>query len=57
MPNFEKLYHKMIHAAEDAISVLEQGNVWDARRILIEAEQSVEAQYINESESENECGN
>ena len=50
MPDFEKLYHKMVHAAEDAISVLEQGNVWEARRILIDAEQYAEAQYIGESE-------
>ena len=50
MPDFEKLYHKMVHAAEVAISVLEQGNVWEARRILIDAEQYAEAQYIGESE-------
>lgn len=50
MPNYEELYHMMIHASEAAIAALETGNVWDARRILIEAEQDAEDQYVEGSD-------
>lgn len=46
MPDFEHLYHLMVNAAEDAIAALEGGNVWDAKRILIDAEQRAEGLYI-----------
>ena len=42
MPNYEYLYHLMVLASEDAIAALEGGNVWDAKRILIDAEQRAE---------------
>ena len=47
MPNYEELYHLMVNASEAAIAALEKGNVWDAKRILIEAEQKAEEKYIN----------
>jgi hypothetical protein len=46
MPDYEKLYHLMVNAAEDAIAALESANVWDARRILIEAERRAEEVYL-----------
>lgn len=46
MPDYEKLYHLMVGAAEDALAALETGNIWDARRILIAAEQEAEERYI-----------
>ena len=46
MPDYEALYHMMVHASEAALAALETGNVWDAKRILVEAEQSAEEQYI-----------
>ena len=46
MPDYEKLYHLMVGAAEDALTALETGNIWDARRILIAAEQEAEERYI-----------
>ncbi|MBQ9719458.1 MAG: hypothetical protein IJV64_02065, partial [Oscillospiraceae bacterium] len=46
MPDYEKLYHLMVNAAEDALAALESGNIWDARRILTAAEQEAEEQYI-----------
>ena len=46
MPDYEKLYHLMISAAEDAIEALEVGNVWDAKRLLIQAEREAEEAYI-----------
>ena len=56
MPDFEYLYHIMVHAAEDAIDAMEIGNVWDAKRILIDAERRAEARYIDESAPEGEYG-
>ena len=49
MPNYEQLYHLMVNASEDALAALESGNVWDAKRILIAAEQRAEEKYIEES--------
>lgn len=46
MPNYEQLYHTMLNASEDALAALEVGNVWDAKRILINAELWAEEQYI-----------
>ena len=46
MPDYSYLYHLMVIAAEDAIAAMEKGNVWDAKRILIEAEQEAEERYI-----------
>ena len=50
MPDYEKLYHLMLNASEDALSALESGNVWDARQILIDAEHRAEEQYVKQSE-------
>ena len=50
MPDYEKLYHLMVNAAEDALAALETGNIWDAKRILIEAEQRAEELYIQSAE-------
>jgi len=52
MPNYEQLYHWMVAAAEDAIAALENGNVWDAKRALIEAEQRAEEKYLESAEPE-----
>lgn len=46
MPDYEKLYHLMVNAAEDAIEALEVGNVWDAKHLLIEAEREAEECYV-----------
>ena len=46
MPDYEKLYHLMVNAAEDALAALEDANIWDARRILIDAEQRAEENYV-----------
>lgn len=50
MPNYEYLYHLMVAASEDAIAALEGGNVWDAKRILIDAEQRAENLYVDDRE-------
>ncbi len=50
MPNYEYLYHLMVAASEDALAALEGGNVWDAKRILIDAEQRAEEAYLQSAE-------
>lgn len=50
MPDYEKLYHLMVLASEDAIAALEGGNGWDAKRILIDAEQRAENLYVDDRE-------
>lgn len=47
MPNYETLYHIMVHAAAEALAALKQGNVWDAKCILIDAERKAEEKYIS----------
>jgi len=47
MPDFELLYHIMLNASEDALAALKTGNVWDAKRTLIDAEQKAEEIYVN----------
>ena len=46
MPDYEKLYHIMLTASEDALAMLALGDIWDAKRILIEAERRAEEVYI-----------
>jgi len=55
MPDYEKLYHLMVNASEDALAALETGNIWDAKRILIEAEQRAEELYIQSAEETVTC--
>ena len=50
MADYAKLYHLMVNAAEDALAALENANVWDAKNILIEAEQRAEELYIQSAE-------
>ena len=50
MPDYEKLYHLMVNAAEDALAALENANIWDAKRILIDAERRAEELYIQSAE-------
>lgn len=46
MPDYEHLYHLMVQASEAALAALETGNVWDAKKILIDAEQRAEEMYV-----------
>lgn len=55
MPDYAKLYHLMVNAAEDALAALENANIWDAKRILIEAEQRAEELYIQGAEETVTC--
>lgn len=46
MPDYEHLYHLMVQASEAALAALETGNVWDAKKILIDAELRAEEIYV-----------
>lgn len=48
MTDYAKLYHLMVNAAENALTALEAANIWDAKRILIDAEQQAEDLYVGE---------
>ena len=50
MPDYEKLYHLMVNAAEDALAALENANVWDAKNVRMEAERKAEELYISNSQ-------
>ena len=50
MPDYEKLYHMMFHASEDAIAALQSGNVLGAQQILVNAELAAEERYIESAE-------
>ena len=48
MPDYEKLYHLMLNASEDALAALEAGNFDWARLTLLEAEQKAEELYVED---------
>ncbi|MBR2977359.1 MAG: hypothetical protein IKC50_03685 [Oscillospiraceae bacterium] len=50
MPDYEKLYHLMLNASEDALAALEAGDPTRARDILIFAERRAEECYLEETE-------
>jgi len=51
MVNYENLYHIMVNASEQALTYLEQGNIWDAKRVLQMSEQISEDIYIATAEA------
>ena len=47
MVDYEKLYHIMVNASEDAIEEMEKQNYGSAKEILITAEQQCEDIYTD----------
>ena len=47
---YKKLYHLMVNAAESAITAIDEQNYGTAKSILITAEQSAEAMYLDAEE-------
>lgn len=47
MVDYEKLYHLMVNASEDAIAEIEKQNYGRARELLIAAEQRCEDIYLD----------
>lgn len=50
MPDYERMYHLMLNAAEDALLELDKGNAENAQRILTDAERRAEEIYIDTAE-------
>ena len=46
MVDYERLYHLMLNASEDALELLEAGDAAGAHRILTEAEEVAEELYL-----------
>lgn len=44
---YQKMYHLMFNAATDALRLLEEGNVWDAKKVLMDAQCAAEEIYIS----------
>lgn len=49
---YKKMYHLMFNAATDALRLLEEGNVWDAKKVLMDAQCEAEEIYISAEEDE-----
>ena len=60
MPDYKKLYHKMVIASEEAIEAIEAGNPLAARQLRSEAELAAEEAVVGEcgecAEEENKAG-
>ena len=50
--DFQRLYHILLNASEDAIAQIEQQNYGLAKEILIRAEQQAEEEYLQQGEIE-----
>ena len=51
---YQKMYHLMFNAATDALRLLEAGNIWDAKKTLMDAQCAAEEIYISaEEDAEN----
>ena len=51
---YKKMYLLLFHAITDVLKLLETGNVWDAKRRLIQAQQDAEEVYISWDGSESD---
>ena len=47
MVDYEKLYHLMVNASEDAIEEIEKQNYGSAKEVLVAAEQRCEDIYLD----------
>lgn len=49
---YQKMYLRMFNAATDALRLLDTGNVWDAKKTLMDAQCDAEEIYISAEEGE-----
>ncbi len=49
---YKKMYFCLFNAITDALGVLEKGNIWDAKRLLMEAQCAAEEMYISAENDE-----
>jgi len=52
MELYRTLYYQLFGKLADAVELLEAGNVWDAKRLLIQAQQEAEAFFIAHEDEE-----
>lgn len=52
---YKKMYLHLFNAITDVLGVLEKGNIWDAKRLLMEAQCAAEEMYIS-AETDEEGG-
>ena len=50
MPDFEKLYHDLFNAITDALEAMDKRRPWEARLLLIRAQQAAEEAYLTAGE-------
>lgn len=49
---YQKMYHILFNAITDVLELLEKGNVWEAKKCLMKAQQDAEEVYISWEEHE-----
>lgn len=49
---YKKMYFHLFNAITDALGALEKGNIWDAKRLLMEAQCATEEMYISAEDDE-----
>lgn len=49
---YKKMYFRLFNAITDVLALLEQGNIWDAKRLLMEAQCATEEMYISAEDDE-----
>ena len=52
---YKKMYFHLFNAITDVLEALERGNVWDAKRLLMESQCATEEMYIS-AENDGESG-
>ena len=57
MVNYQRLYHLMVNASENALAALEAGNPLLAQKILIDAEREAEEQVLSAETGDEKYGN
>lgn len=51
---YKKMYYLLFHAITDVLKLLETGNVWDAKKRLVRAQQDAEEVYISCTDGESD---
>ncbi|MBD5153632.1 MAG: hypothetical protein HDT15_00780 [Oscillibacter sp.] len=44
---YKKMYHRLFNAITDALRLLEEGNIWGAKKLLMDAQGETEEMYIS----------
>ena len=44
---YEKMYHRLFNAITDALRLLEEGNIWEAKKLLMDVQGETEEMYMS----------